>query len=52
MESLVDLEGRVRPIAVVAVEGDARRDESVDVKAALLALDTVAVFEDLGRGRP
>lgn len=52
IESLLDFEGRIRPIVVDEVEGEARSEERVDVKAALLALETGAFLDDLGRGRP
>lgn len=52
MESLADLDGRVRPVVVVAMEGEARSEERLDVKAALLALKTEAFLEDFGRGAP
>lgn len=52
IESLLDFEGRIWPIVVDEVEGEARSEERVDVKAALLALETGAFLEDLGRGRP
>jgi len=52
IESLVDLKGRLRPAVVDAVEGEARSEERVDVKAALLALESEVLLEDLGWGRP
>lgn len=52
IECLLEFEGRIRPVVVDEVEGKVRSEERVDVKAALLALETGAFLEELGRGRP
>lgn len=51
MESLVDFDGRGRPVLGV-LEGAERREERVDVKARLLALAGGGFLDDLARGWP
>ena len=52
MESLVPLEGLGLAVAGADEEVVARRDVSVEVKAALVAVAGGSGLEDLGRGRP
>lgn len=50
MESLGTLEGRDRPLVVLEIEGAARREDRVEVKARLVGV--VVGLAALGRGAP